>query len=166
MTTPPHLNATPVVVRQSRLKILGYVLLAATFLVVAGFMTQDKNLSLRATIGMWLGFLFFGPLILLFVYQLIRPDHLVLTTEGLTHHALRGTKSWRWEEIGELYIFRIRGSKHVAFSFAQRPAQPTLIQRANAAVGADASLGTSWSMPAEQMVTLLNQALTRWRRTA
>ncbi len=166
MTELPDLNTPPVVIRQSRLKIFGYLLIAVTFVVIACFMTQDKNLSLRATIGMWLGFALFGPGALLFLYLLIRPDSLELTPEGMTYRALRGPKSWRWEEIGEFHIFRVRNARHVAFSFASRPAQPNLLQRVNASLGADGSLGTGWSLSAEQMVTLLNQALVRWRRPA
>lgn len=129
---------------------VGFVLLGIWIL-----QRPDLAQNVKAMIGGWAAILFFGALAPLNLASAISPPRLTLTVEGFTiERALRGKRSWAWADIGELFLFEVRSTRIVSFTYREgrQPTDPLTTMGAN--LGAPGSFGGAWTMAPNQLLEL------------
>jgi hypothetical protein len=169
----PHIpvaDPQPGAPADARLSSLAHVI-AASRPKIAGLLAVLLVGAAGAAWAMWsqpgacraVGLASFGPFILLgiaaLVANLIRPERLEIAPWGLKHVTPWRTRQWPWEEVRDVTVIRSRtegGSwtsgvyfnRYVSDSSAPGAARPTF--------------RALWSVPADEMARLMNEARARW----
>jgi hypothetical protein len=151
-------TADTVVFRPSRGKLLGMLLVSATFVVVGVFMVRA---------GQWVGWLpivFFGLGMVVFALELLpNSSYLRVGPDGFTVCTL--FRSCRWGDVGAFKVGRVGTKEMVVFDFSPQYRGPRRLARLNAGVvgaeGAVAAAGT-WNVRMDQLTDVLNRYRERY----
>jgi hypothetical protein len=156
------LDGGPVVVRKSRIKSVQMILVSVGF---CGLLAWDAQTSPTTPWYIWPGIVLFGLGGLMFAWQLVRPEQLIISQAGLEWRSLSKTMTYRWDQLSEFSVFSIRGAKMIGFSTPAQSAPARWLGQFNAEmIGHSAALPGLWEMKPEALADLLNAARTRWRR--
>jgi hypothetical protein len=155
-------TADRLVIRGSRLKSLGFLVLSAGFVGIFIWTADDlRNLSWHSW-TVW-GVAFFGLCALIFLAQLIVPGRLVLDQTGFTIRSLGRTHTFRWADIQEFFPWSPGRGRMIGFNFkpGRAPKNP-LVGFNHSAFGVEAGIPGNWAMPLDRVVALLNEWRTRY----
>lgn len=146
----------------SRWKIALYLAISLGFVAIALLMVQHPDEEVwKAQLGLG----FFGLCSLIFAWLLIRPQRLVLDSQGFTLEGglVRNPKKVYWRDIDEFLVYRLpRAGKMIGYNYKPGVRQDSALARITRKFGADAALPKGWPMSPEKMVAELNT----WRLQA
>jgi len=147
--------------RGSRLKWIGYLLLALPLMAGGALMAQDPDERIMAGFV----FLFFAACCLIFLIQIVRPGQLTLTREGFEQSMTNRKFSCRWDEVSDFGVYALKHgffttNKFVSFSRMSDEGKK-LAELNRALVGATGQLGDTFGMKAEELAELMNAFRTR-----
>lgn len=154
------LDNPPIIICASRWKSAFYLLICSGFVAIdAAALIAVRPQPWWA----WLGLVFFGFGIPLFLWRFVRPDTLELSPEGILWRSLWRVSSWSWGEVtGFRPIVVSLASRHVGFDFTDRKVA-TQLRAINAGLaGMEGSLGAGWELGPERLAELLNSARAKW----
>jgi hypothetical protein len=139
----------------SRGKTALYLAMSLAFVAIALFGLQDPD---RASSKLQLCLAFFGLCSVVFVWLLIRPQRLLLDSEGFTLLGgfVRSPKKVCWCDIDAFFVYRLpRGGKMIGFNY--RPDAPRgAVVRFARRLGAEGTLPKGWPIGPDKMVAELN----------
>ncbi|MEL7130687.1 MAG: hypothetical protein AAGK23_14185 [Pseudomonadota bacterium] len=142
--------------RGSRLKALGFLMLAAPLFLAGLFMVLSGNNGWVA----WASFLFFGACELVFVFQIINPGQLTLDRHGFKQSLMGRSVTNRWVEVSCFGVYEIKQgfittNRFVCYDRFEDDGK-TLAKINRAMAGASAQLGDTFGMKAEDLAALMN----------
>jgi hypothetical protein len=107
----------------------------------------------------WLCLIFFGLGALVFLLLLIRPQRLLLDSQGFTlcGGLVRSPRLVRWRDIEPLFVYRLpRAGKMVGFNYRPGVGPDTAMARIARRLGADGALPKGWPMSPDALADHLN----------
>ena len=149
----------PLVISASRGKTL--LLLSASLVFVLAcalliYVSEDGD-----TAGLWWCMAFFGLGALVFAWQLVRPQILMLNEQGfsLGGGLVRSPKLVPWKDIEGFYVVhrRRRIGDMIGYDFAPGVKESSVVRSVTKSLGAEAALPQGWTLSPEEMVVLLNE---------
>ena len=148
--SPPRLN----IVDGSRWKATPLLVGSLAFVVMGIFLLGSGG----GVIG-WMTILFFGLGVLVAIAQIAQPNRLLLSDENLVFQfALRKrTLKIDWLDIDKFFLYNQGHYKFAAFKYLPDRAPHNLITKVNQNLGVDGTLAAGWTIPAEELIDLLNQ---------
>lgn len=102
---------------------------------------------------------FFGLCSVVFVWLLIRPQRLLLDSQGFTLAGgfIRSPKKIPWREVDAFFVYRLpRGGKMIGYNYLLGARKDSALARVGRAFGADGALPKGWTLSPEKMVAELN----------
>jgi hypothetical protein len=155
----------PQVIRESRVKVGGYLALSVGFVAVGLWMALQPVHPRDAFWG-WVAVVFFGLTLPTFAWQLVSPMRLTLDATGfvLSGGLRRAPKRFGWHDIDRFFVARgPRGVKMIRFNYLQGRAPPGRMTKvARTLGGADAGLPPGWTLSPEKVVDILNDYRSRY----
>ena len=148
----------PQVIRESRVKMGGYLAIALAFVALFLWMALGST-SQRDVLTGWIGIALFGTGGGLFGWMLVRPQVLRLDAQGfvLDGGLVRKPKRIAWADIDRFFVYRApRGGKLIGYNYLPGRAPPSRLVGLNRAFGAEGGLPRNWTLSPEALVTLLN----------
>jgi hypothetical protein len=146
----------PIVLRQDRLKLsfsfLGFALLAGLALLIPVRIYSGWHLLILGLLG--LGAVRFGLLAMM-------PTKLILDPAGLVRRSVFGTFEYPWSDFARFRWYALRGVLHMVV--ADRSDETLARLGWRRFLGGTVDLGGYWELPAQHVVEVLNEALTRWK---
>jgi hypothetical protein len=157
-------NLPPLIIRSSRTTSALMLLIAIGFVAAGVVILRDPNQD--PTFG-YLGIVFFGAGVPLFLWRLIRPDTLMLAPDGITWHSIFKTHHYKWDEVQGFRPYSPSSktiSKHLGFDFTDnyQAGGHQLRGTAKTLTGVEGSLGGGWEISAAELADLLHEAQARW----
>jgi hypothetical protein len=140
----------------ARWKAALYLIASLAFAVGGALMLNDPDESRAAAM---LCLMVFGIGAVVFLVLLLRPQRLVLNSEGFeVSGGLVGTpKLVRWRDIEPLFVYRLpRAGKMIGYNFRPGVKPESTMGRIARRFGADAALPKGWPMSPDAMVEHLN----------
>lgn len=130
-----------------------FFVLACAFLI---YVSEDGD-----TAGLWWCVAFFGLVALVFAWQLVRPQILVLNGQGfsLGGGLVRSPKLVPWKDIESFFVVhrRRRIGNMIGYNFAPGVKKSSVMGSVTKSLGAEAALPQGWTLSPEEMVVLLNE---------
>ncbi|MER8916932.1 hypothetical protein NKI32_24240 [Mesorhizobium sp. M0761] len=130
-----------------------FFVLACAFLI---YVSEDGG-----TAGLWWCVAFFGLVALVFAWQLVRPQILVLNGQGfsLGGGLVRSPKLVPWKDIESFFVVhrRRRIRDMIGYNFAPGVKKSSVMGSVTKSLGAEAALPQGWTLSPEEMVVLLNE---------
>ena len=148
----------PQVIRESRVKMGGYLVISLAFVALFVWMATGSG-SQRDVLTGWIGIALFGAGALLFGWLLVRPQVLRLDVQGfvLDGGLVRTPKRVAWADIERFFVYRApRGGKLIGYNYLPGRAPPGPLRGIARAFGADGGLPRNWTLSPEALVALLN----------
>ncbi|MER8658140.1 hypothetical protein [Mesorhizobium sp. M0847] len=129
-----------------------FFVLACAFLI---YVSEDGD-----TAGLWWCVAFFGLVALVFAWQLVRPQILVLNGQGfsLGGGLVRSPNLVPWKNIESFFVVhrRRRIGDMIGYNFAPG-VKSSVMGSVTKSLGAEAALPQGWTLAPEEMVVLLNE---------
>jgi hypothetical protein len=155
------LDDPPLTITKSRPKVALLGLACAAF-SAAGFgmwRVDGDSISLMAKAGI----VMFTLLCPACLWEVVRPQRLVLSREGLRWVAPWRTHVYRWDELSEFSVYSIRASKLIGFNVIGDAARRSRLSKLNSLLtGANCALPGLWEAPPDVVAGLLNEARSKW----
>lgn len=149
-----------IVIRGARWKS-GLAFLGSIGFVLLGlWLVRHPDLagSMRAMVGGWAAIVFFGAFAPLALASAIQSPRLILTPQGFTiERALRGRRSWAWSDIETPFLFEVRSTRIVSFSYRPGRQPSDILTNLGAGLGAPGSFGGHWNIEPEALLTLVQR---------
>lgn len=148
----------PQVIRESRVKMGGYLAISLAFVALFVWMALGST-SERDVLTGWIGVALFGVGALLFGWLLVRPQVLRLDAQGfvLEGGLVRTPKRIAWADIDRFFVVNApRGGELILFSYLPGRAPPSRLGRLIHPYGADGGLPKNWTLSPKALVALLN----------
>ncbi|MGX9145309.1 hypothetical protein [Mesorhizobium sp. 128a] len=149
----------PLVISASRGKTLLLLSVSLFFVLACAFLihvSEDGD-----TAGLWWCVAFFGLGVLVFAWQLARPQILVLNGQGfsLGGGLVRSPKLVLWKDIEGFFVVhrRRRVGDMIGYNFAPGVKKSSVMRSVTKSLGAEAALPQGWTLSPEEMVALLNE---------
>lgn len=149
----------PLVISASRGKTLLLLSASLFFVLSCAFVihvSKDGD-----TAGLWWCMAFFGLGVLVFAWQLVRPQILVLNEQGfsLGGGLVRSPKLVPWKDIEGFHVVhrRCRIGDMIGYNFAPGVKKSSVMRSVTKSLGAEAALPQGWTLSPEEMVVLLNE---------
>lgn len=146
----------PIVLRQDRLKLsftfLGFVVVGGLVLLAPVRVYSGWHLTILGSLG--LGAVMFCLLAMV-------PTTLILDPAGLVRRSVFRTIEYPWSEFARFRWHAMRGVWHVVVADRSDEILARLGWRRF--LEGPVGLGGYWELPAERVVEVLNEALTRWK---
>lgn len=144
------------VLRGSRLKWLGYMLITTPLMIAGALIISDTGLQVTG----WIVFLMFAACSLLFLCQIIWPGRLTLQRDGFEQVVLGRKMSCRWEDTSNFGVHVInqdifQTNEIVCFDRKQDEGK-RLAELNRSVAGATAQLGDTFGMKAEELAGLMS----------
>lgn len=140
----------------SRWKAALYLALSLGFTAGGALMLNDPKESKAAAM---LCLVLFGLGSLVFLMMLIRPQRILLNSEGfeLSGGLVRSPKLVRWRDVEPFFVYRLpRAGKMIGYNFRPGVKPDTRLRAIARSLGADAALPKGWPMSPDAMVEHLN----------
>jgi hypothetical protein len=148
----------PLVISASRGKTLLLLSASLLFVLCCAFVIYVSKSG--DTAGLWWCMAFFGLGALMFAWQLMRPQVLVLNGQGfsLGGGLVRSPKLVPWKDIEGFYVVhrRRRVGDMIGYNFAPEVKNSSVMRSITKSLGAEAALPKGWTLSPEEMVVLLN----------
>jgi len=138
----------------SRTKSMALFLVSIAFVAIAVFLPQTPSGSGAWRVG---AAAFFGLGALVFAWLLVRPQRLILDSDGftMTGGLVISPKTIRWSDVDRFFILPL-GTRMIGFTYRDR-SHPALLRNLNRrATGADGALPASWNADPDKVVEELN----------
>ena len=145
------------VIRGSRLKSVALFVISLAFVVLGVWLVVQYSRDTPVVIVESVGICFFGLGLLISVWQIIRPQTLVLDREGFSFSS--GMSSFRrlWSDVDRFFVFQpTTRSSLVGWNYLPGRGPSTLIAKISRSMGADAGLPSGWSISTQALVDLMN----------
>lgn len=126
------------------------------FAIIGVLMTSNGDI-----VGLLCG-IFFGLCAVIGAISLMRAGALELDKDGFAYTPLLGgSRKFRWIEVKDFGVYRVRRAKFVAFN-EENPWHYRLAGVNTALTGRNAALPDTYGLPAEELARLMNS----WRKLA
>jgi len=149
----------PQVISASRGKTLLLLSASLVFVLACAFLiyvSEDGD-----TAGLWWCMAFFGLGALVFAWQVVRPQILMLNAQGfsLGGGLVRSPELVPWKDIEDFYVVhrRRRIGDLIGYNFAPGVKKSSVMRSVTKSLGAEAALPQGWTLSPEEMVVLLNE---------
>jgi hypothetical protein len=155
----------PIIIRQSRVRAALLTLGSAAFVAGGGWSLLLARAGDRLVLG--LSTAFFGVCLATGLMMLLWPGRLVVDQRGITQTSLRRTHHFAWRDVDNFRVWRVGlTNRFVAFDYLGPTPDRRFLRAFNRAMGADAALAPGWTMRAEELAALLNEARQVWMKRA
>lgn len=137
-----------------------YLAISLVFVVGGLAMLRDPE----AVGAAWLCLIFFGLGAVVFLWMLVRPQRLILDSQGFTlcGGLVRSPKLVRWRDVEPFFVYRLpRAGKMIGYNYRPGAGPDSMLARINRRLGADCALPKGWPMSPEAMVEQLNACRAR-----
>ena len=146
----------PQEITSARWKTILYLVVSLLFVACGLLALQEPQGDVA---GLQLGMVFFGLCAAIFTWMLIRPQRLLLDSEGFTlvGGLVRSPEKVRWSDIEGFIVYRLpRAGKMIGYNYRPGMRPPRPMAKLTRWLGADAALPKGWPKSVEKMVEELN----------